>query len=65
MKKNSPPVEGDYLTDGTELYEMTGTDTDGYFYLANCRQPAEEQVAPIKLSQTELSSKGFRIVRPN
>ena len=60
-RTNNHPVEGDYLTDGKTLYEMTGTDTDGYFYLLDCRNPIGTGT-PIKLSPTELTAQGFRIV---
>lgn len=52
---NEAPVKGDYLTDGTHLYEMDGTDTDGNYYLLDCSLPIQKAApAPIKVSADEL-----------
>lgn len=63
---SDPPVDGDYLTDGNSLYEVTGDqDSEGYFYLTDCkgnhdpRSPAQ----PMKISPHELWE-GFWLVHP-
>lgn len=57
------PAEGDYYTDEVLLYEIVGTDTDGYFYLQDCGPDwTDAPTTLLKLSLTELSR--FRHVSP-
>lgn len=60
-----PPQPGDYLTDGSRLFEVTGeSDSDGNYYLLDCALPFHKDVAPEKVTTHDLW-KGYWLVQPD
>ena len=61
------PQDGEYLTDGESLFEVTGgMDSDGNYYLLDCALPVgkDADAQPIKVTTHELW-KGYWVVRPS
>lgn len=60
-----PPQPGDYLTDGTRLFEvLEETDSDGNYYLVDCALPIHKDPAAEKVTTNELW-KSYQLVRPD